>query len=99
MRECQDVRGLTIGGKETKISLYADDRTLIFKADIETVRKTLDIFHWFKKVSGLAINMEKTKNIKIGMDRAKRLIMKGQFGLEWSTTFMSLGIHFDVDRM
>ena len=33
------------------------------------------------------------------MDGANRLIWEGQFGLEWSTTFIALGIHFDVDRM
>ena len=31
------------------------------------------------------------------MDRAKRLIWEGQFGLEWSIFFIALGIN--VDRM
>ena len=56
IREC---RGLMVGAKETKISMYADDTTLFLKADKDTVKKKLDVFHWFKKVSGLSINIEK----------------------------------------
>ena len=63
------------------------------------MKKNLDVFHWFKKVSGLSINIEKNKMIKIGADRAKKLIWEGQFGLEWSTTIVALGINFDVNRV
>ena len=63
------------------------------------MKKTLDVFHWFNEVSGLSVNIEKTRIIKIGADRAKRLIWEGQFGLDWSTTFVALGINFDVNRI
>ena len=81
------------------MSMYADDTTLFLKADKDTVKKTLDVFHWFKKVLGISINIAKTRIIKIGADRAKKLIREGQFGLEWSTTFVALGINFDVNRV
>ena len=40
-----------------------------------------------------------TKIIKIRVDRTTRLICEGQFGLEWSKTFVVLGINYDVDRI
>ena len=39
IRKCEDVRGLRVGTKEAKISLYADDTTLFSKKDKYTVKK------------------------------------------------------------
>ena len=60
------------------------------------IKKILDIFHWYRVVSGLAIDIEKTKLVKIGACRAKRLIWEGLYRMEWTTKFVALGIVFDV---
>ena len=47
-------------------------------------------------VSGLSINLEKTKLVKIGAWGAERLNWEGQFGLEWIDNFEALGITYKV---
>ena len=60
IRVCDEVRALQVGGIETKLSQYADDTTLFLKEDVQTLIRVLDIFRWFRLVSGLAMNVDKT---------------------------------------
>ena len=95
IREWDEVRALQVGGIETKLSQYADDTTLFLKEDVQTLRGVLDIFRWFRVVSGLVINVEKAKVINIGASRARRMTWEGQFGLQWTSTFGVMGFVFD----
>ena len=53
----------------------------------------------FEKISGLKINIEKTKIIKIGVWGDSRInFFKGK-DLIWTTEFTSLGILFNIDKM
>ena len=54
------------------------------------------MLRWFNKISGLSINKEKTKVIKIGASRDRRISWEGQFGLTWTLTFEVLGIEYVV---
>ena len=47
---------------------------------------------------GLAINIDKTKLIKFGVNRNKRLIWEEQFSLDWANTFIALGIFYDIEN-
>ena len=58
IRECDEVMGLQVGGIETKSSQYAYDTILFHKEDVQTLRRVLYIFLWFRVMSGLAINVE-----------------------------------------
>ena len=71
IRECGEVNGLGLGDREVKISLYADDTTIFLKPDKNAVKKILDIFHWYQVVSGLSMNIDRTKMVKFGACRAK----------------------------
>ena len=95
IRENKDIRGLMIGETELKLSTYADDTTLFLKEDRDSMRCILDVLRWFNKISGLAINKEKTKVIKIGASRDRRIPWEGQFGLKWDYKFEVLGINYD----
>ena len=68
--------------KDVKISQYADDNTLFLQKEKNTIKKVLEIFHWYRVASGLSINVDKTKLVNIGAWGAKRLNWEGQFGLE-----------------
>ena len=81
-----------IGDTEFKLSTYADDTTLFLKEDKDSMRCILDVLRWFNKLSGLAINKEKTKVIKIGASRDRRIHWEGQFGLKWDHTFEVLEV-------
>ena len=96
IRENKDIRGMMIGDTEFKLSTYADDNTLFLKDDKDSLRCVLDVLRWFNKISRLAINKEKTKVIKIGASRDRRIPWEGQFGLTWDHTFEVLGINYDV---
>jgi hypothetical protein len=53
------IKGITIGDQEIKISLLADDITLLLN-DIQSIKKTIDILKIFKNCAGLKINIEKS---------------------------------------
>ena len=50
-------------------------------------------------MSGLGINKDKTKVIKIGALRDRRITWEGSFGLEWTHSFAVLGIQYDVNTL
>ena len=49
------------------------------------------VLEWFRKVSGLAINIDKTNVVKIGAIRDRSIPWEGKFGLKWLTDFEVLG--------
>ena len=99
IRECKDVKGIQIGETELKLSQYADDTTLLLNGDKQSLIVVMDILRWFNKMSGLGINKDKTKVIKIGALRDRRMKWEGSFGLEWAHSFVVLGIHYDVKSL
>ena len=85
--------------KEFKVSQYAYDTTLLLKPDYDTVVEVLRILKWFKNVSGLDINKDKTNVVKLGATRGRSIPWQGKFGFRWATTFEILGIHYDTNHM
>ena len=69
LRECRDIRGIVVHGEESKVSQYADDTTLLIREDLSSVTNTIRVLKWFKHISGLDINKEKTKVVKLGATR------------------------------
>ena len=57
------------------------------------------VLNWFKNVSGLDINKEKTKVVKLGALRESNIKWQGKFGFNWSTKFEILGIHYDMTNL
>jgi hypothetical protein len=70
IRNNEDIKGIEIDDKEIRISQLADD-TVCFCRDDTSLENTLKVFDSFKKVSGLTINMEKTKVVYIGILKNK----------------------------
>ena len=54
--------------KVMKIKQMADDTTL-FLRDKQDFSLSLDIIHWFERFSGLSLNMNKTKALRMGRTR------------------------------
>ena len=63
IRSNDEIKGIKINTKEFKLSQYADD-TQIFLDD--SLKETLLILNKFYLMSGLKINVEKTRAIWIG---------------------------------
>ena len=49
-------------------------------------------------MSGLDINNDKTKVVKIGASRDSNIPWQGKFGFKWAETFEILGIHYNMKR-
>ena len=99
IRECGDIKGIKVHGVESKSSQYADDTTLMVEEDLQSIIKIIQVLKWFKTISGLDINREKTKLVKIGASRDSSISWQGKFGFNWTTTFEILGINYDITKM
>ena len=65
IRESGDVRGIDVHGEEFIVSQYADDdTTLLLDEDYQSIVSVIRILKWFKSVSGLDINKEKTRGFE-----------------------------------
>ena len=96
IRENPDIKGIKIGDTEIILSQYADDATIFLGEDKNSLKCVMDVLKWFNKMSGLAINKDKSKVIKIGGTWDRRISWEGQFGLKWTHSFEVLGIQYDV---
>ena len=71
MRQTVNIRGITINDTEVKVSQYADDAT-VFVSDSESVQELVKQLRQFGEVSGLELNVNKSKILWLGKDRNKR---------------------------
>ena len=99
LRECRDIRGIVVHGEESKVSQYADDTTLLIREDLSSVTNVIRVLKWFKHISGLDINKEKTKVVKLGAARDSNIPWQGKFGFNWTDKFEILGIHYDMNNL
>ena len=68
LRNDENLKGIDFGKCEVKQILYADDMT-IFLRDKDSVVSLQKLFQTFQEVSGLKVNLDKTKVMLIGKDR------------------------------
>ena len=61
-----NIKGVNINNKEFTLSQYADDTKLFLDGKEVSLRKTLQKLNSFYIISGLKINIEKTRAIWIG---------------------------------
>ena len=92
----KDLEGIKILDKEHKLCQYADDTSIFMRATQKNLKICLDILQWFYRISGLKINVKKTKVIRIGNIRETDRRFCKENNLDWVTTFVSLGISYDV---
>ena len=92
-RGCGDIKGFEIHGTEIAVSQYADDTRLFLEGNLQAIKRLMSILGWFKKVSGLGINVDKTKAVKIGALRDRSLPWEGKY------KFTVLGVHYNVNKM
>jgi hypothetical protein len=57
IRQEEEIKGIQIGKKVFKLSLYADNMILYLKDPKTSTKKLLDIINSFSKVSGYKINL------------------------------------------
>ena len=94
-----NIEGININNKEHKCSQYADDTSVFLKASEDNLRRCLEKLHIFYQMSGLEININKTKVIRIGPIRETDRRYCRENDLEWVTEFVALGIKYNVLSM
>ena len=60
IREEKEIKGIQIGKKEVKLSLFADDMILYIENPKDTTRKLLELINEYSKVSGCKFNIQKS---------------------------------------
>ena len=99
IRESGDIRGIVVHNEEFRTSQYADDTTLLLNEDFQTIVSVIRVLKWFKTVSGLDINKEKTKIVKLGATRGSSIPWQGKFGFNWADDLEILGIHYNMKKL
>ena len=62
----KNIKGIKIGSDEFKISQLADDTTLFMDGSESSLQYTLNVLEIFGSLSGLKINLSKTRMLWIG---------------------------------
>ena len=98
-KESPSIEGISIYNKEHRLSQYADDTSAFLKATEQNLKNSLDILQWFYHVSGLKINLSKTKVIIIGPIKETDRRFCRENNLDWVSSFTALGIEYDTLNM
>ena len=61
IRKNSEIKGITVNGRELKISQYADDTTLILDGHTRSFDTSLKVLDMFSEISGLCLNRKKLK--------------------------------------
>ena len=70
IRNSVNIRGIKVSGIETKLSMYADDITLLVQ-DSQSGTEALRMVNEFSKASGLSLNLDKSHVMWIGSGKGK----------------------------
>ena len=60
IREEKEIKGIQIGKKEAKVSLFADDMILYIENPKDSTRKLLELINEYSEVAGCKINTQKS---------------------------------------
>ena len=93
--KCDDlIKGIRIGEKEIKTTMYADDTT-VFVSDLNSIGHLLDMLEKFASTSGLQVNTSKTEAMWLGCWKDRH---DTPFNFKWpQEPICTLGIFFSYD--
>ena len=93
----ESIKGLKNGNKVTKLSLYADDTTVLFFDD-SSAAFLFSLLEQFGTFTSLKINKSKTEGLCLGLWK-NRLGKDEPFGISWLKQYVStLGVVFVHER-
>ena len=94
IRNNNDIAGVKIGGKEYKISAYADDVVCFLDGNVNSCRALFDDLGVFAKYSGLKPNISKTQAFWAGAHTQDCEEINANFTFQWTRKLKILGIVF-----
>ena len=98
LRQNENVKGIIINTKELLLSQYADGTQIFLDGTEDSLRAALEVLDRFYAISGLKINIEKTKSIWIGsLSNSDNRICRN-YNLDWTNGhFKILGVTFTTE--
>ena len=98
IREDPVIKGYSIKDIEMKISQLADDTSLFLDGSRQALQKCISVLLKFSTLSGLKMNLDKTKCIRFGCVRRPENIVLHKVNIEWNLeNFTVLGVEFTTD--
>jgi exonuclease III len=73
IRANSSIKGITVNGKEIKVSQFADDTTFYIQPDKKSIEETFETLTKFSRITGLKINKEKTEILILGRTDINKL--------------------------
>jgi len=90
-----NIKGIIVDADEFLLSQYADDTSLLLDGSENSLRSTMSVSQFYANISGLKINIEKTKAVWVDSSKEKRDGICQNLGITWeSETFTLLGVTF-----
>ena len=98
IRKHTNIKGIFVDGQEIKISLYADDTTLILDGSRASFQNSLRILKFFRAISGLRLNYKKTEALWIGANAGSEEKLCPGNDLRWmSDKVKTLGVWLSTE--
>ena len=98
LRNNKNLKGININNREFLLSQYADDTQVFLNDSEKSLREALLILDTFYKMSGLKINVKKTKAIWIGSLSHSENRLCQRYKLDWTQgPFKILGVVFTTE--
>ncbi|KAL0616549.1 retrotransposable element ORF2 protein [Plecturocebus cupreus] len=97
-QEEKDIKGIQLGKKEVKLSLFADDMIVYLEDPIVSAQNLLKLISNFSKVSGYKINVQKSQAFLYTNNRLKESQIKNELPFTIATKRIKyLGIQLTKD--
>ena len=98
IRNDNNIKGITVDGQEIKISLYADDTTLILDGSRASFQNSLQVLELFSLISCLRVNYKKTEVLWIGANAGSEEKLCPEHDLKWmKNKVKTLGVWLSTD--
>jgi len=98
IRQYENIHGINILDEEILLSQFTDDTTFFLDGTREIFCSCMCVLQQFASMSGLNINVDKTKAVWIGSRRNSKLRFMPEINLDWNpATFTVLGVVFSTD--
>ena len=95
IREDNEIKGISVGNIECKLSQYADDTTMILDGSQASLEGSFALLDSFGQLSGLRVNCGKTEVLWIGSKKGSNQIMWPDKNLKWEDDRVkALGVWF-----
>ncbi len=91
LRADPNITGVKLpGGTEARVSMYADDTTLILSDD-RSVTESFRVIERYERASGAKLNQQKSHGVYLGKWRGR---LDGPVDIAWVNSAKIIGIHF-----